>query len=218
MIQLVSGVGNGKTTACVVSYAALLAGQAFNDAPPCVCPVIRNLSIRLNDSTWWASDEERTRKLTPLAARIIGSASTPEVVQKRIRLCVLTAARVFAASAMDSVNLPKHAAKLRTIADDATFEEIQIPNQGKGAAKMRVEAPLRQIPSIRINATKTEAGREALGAYHEKKDEKRLIGLGPNHDWASHGADAFGLACVAYEEPQAAMRERSRPRAAGYVV
>ena len=35
----------------------------------------------------------------------------------------------------------------------------------------------------------------------EKKDEARGIGLGPEHDWSSHGADAFGLMCVAYEEP-----------------
>jgi phage terminase large subunit len=40
-----------------------------------------------------------------------------------------------------------------------------------------------------------------MGWYHEKRDEARNIGLGPEHDWASHGADAFGLMCVAYEEP-----------------
>ena len=38
--------------------------------------------------------------------------------------------------------------------------------------------------------------------YHEKKDEVRNIGLGPEHDWASHGADAFGLMCIVYEEPR----------------
>jgi phage terminase large subunit len=54
-----------------------------------------------------------------------------------------------------------------------------------------------------FNAETTEAGREALGFYHEKRDEARGIGLGPEHDWSSHGADSFGLGCVAYEEPQA---------------
>lgn len=37
------------------------------------------------------------------------------------------------------------------------------------------------------------------------------MGLGPSHDWSSHGADAFGLMCVAYEapgEPRAARRRR----------
>ena len=45
------------------------------------------------------------------------------------------------------------------------------------------------------------AGREALGFYHEKRDEVRGVGLGPEHDWSSHGADSFGLMCVCYEEP-----------------
>ena len=47
----------------------------------------------------------------------------------------------------------------------------------------------------------TEAGRDALGFYHEKKDEQRDVGLGPEHDWSSHAADAFGLMAIAYEEP-----------------
>jgi phage terminase large subunit len=45
------------------------------------------------------------------------------------------------------------------------------------------------------------SGRDALGYYHEKKDEQRDVGLGPEHDWSSHAADAFGLMAIAYEEP-----------------
>jgi phage terminase large subunit len=86
---------------------------------------------------------------------------------------------------------------------DAGFETEVVPNQGKGAAKMRIESARRLFPSIWFNASTTEAGREALGWYHEKKSsDDRNIGLGPEHDWSSHGADAFGLMCVAYEEPQ----------------
>lgn len=83
----------------------------------------------------------------------------------------------------------------------AGFETQVVPNQGKGAAAARIEAGRRMFPRIWFNAGTTEAGREALGAYHERKDEARNIGLGPEHDWSSHGADAFGLMCVAYEEP-----------------
>lgn len=82
-----------------------------------------------------------------------------------------------------------------------------IPNQGRGAAKLRIEAAKRLFPSIWFNAETTEGGRDALGWYHEKKDDKRNIGLGPDHDWSSHGADAFGLMCVAYEIPQKAKEE-----------
>lgn len=85
----------------------------------------------------------------------------------------------------------------------AGFDVEVIPNQGRGAAKMRVEAARRLFPSIWFNEDTTEGGRDALGWYHEKIDEERSIGLGPEHDWSSHGADAFGLMCVAYEMPKA---------------
>lgn len=86
---------------------------------------------------------------------------------------------------------------------EAGFDVQTVKNQGKGAAMRRVEAGRRLFPSIWFNEATTTAGVEALGAYHERKDEKRDIGLGPEHDWASHGADAFGLMCVFYEEPTA---------------
>jgi phage terminase large subunit len=86
---------------------------------------------------------------------------------------------------------------------EAGFSVRVIPNQGAGAAKMRIECARRLFPRIWFNADTTEPGRDALGWYHEKKsDDDRGIGLGPNHDWSSHAADAFGLMCVAYEEPQ----------------
>lgn len=85
----------------------------------------------------------------------------------------------------------------------AGYKVTVIPNQGKGAAKMRVEAGRRLFPSMWFNEATTEGGRDALGWYHEKKDEERGIGLGPDHDWSSHSSDAFGLMCVAYEEPKA---------------
>lgn len=89
-----------------------------------------------------------------------------------------------------------------------------IPNQGQGAAMMRIEAGRRVFPRVWFNcgpcksgdgktiADATEAGRDSLGYYHEKKDQHRDVGLGPNHDWSSHGADSFGLMAVCYEVPK----------------
>lgn len=85
---------------------------------------------------------------------------------------------------------------------DAGYDVEVIPNQGKGAAKMRVEAARRMFPAIWFDEETTLAGREAIGWYHEKKDEIRGVGLGPEHDWSSHGSDAFGLMCVVYEQPR----------------
>jgi phage terminase large subunit len=84
----------------------------------------------------------------------------------------------------------------------AGYKVTVVKNQGRGAASMRIEAARRLFPSMWFNEAKTEGGRAALGWYHEKRDEARGIGLGPDHDWSSHAADSFGLMCVAYEEPK----------------
>lgn len=79
---------------------------------------------------------------------------------------------------------------------DAGFVVEVVPNQGAGAALQRIEAVRMMFPRVRFNAETTEGGREALGWYHEKRDENRGIGLGPEHDWSSHAADAFGLVAL----------------------
>lgn len=84
----------------------------------------------------------------------------------------------------------------------AGFTVTVVPNQGKGAAMARIERTRELFPQIRFHAETTEAGRLALGWYHEKRDQERGIGLGPEHDWSSHGADSFGLGCIVYEEPK----------------
>lgn len=90
---------------------------------------------------------------------------------------------------------------------DAGFEVEVVKNQGKGAAMMRVEAARRLFPSMWFDKDKCSAGLDAIGWYHEKRDDERNIGLGPNHDWSSHGADAFGLVAVAYELPKASSKD-----------
>jgi phage terminase large subunit len=92
------------------------------------------------------------------------------------------------------------AVSYRTAFEQLGYTVVVIPNMGRGAAKTRIEATRRLFPSFWFNADTTESGRAALGWYHEKRDETREVGLGPNHDWASHGADAFGLISIDYTE------------------
>jgi phage terminase large subunit len=88
---------------------------------------------------------------------------------------------------------------------DAGFAvEPPVKNQGRGAAMMRIEALRRLGPQLWFNDATTEAGREALGFYHERKDDARNIGLGPEHDWSSHAADALGLMAICWEQPDQA--------------
>lgn len=74
----------------------------------------------------------------------------------------------------------------------------------------RVDEGRRLFGAMWFNEATTEAGIEALGWYHEKRDADRGIGLGPEHDWASHSADAFGLMCVAHQPPKAKKKPETK--------
>jgi phage terminase large subunit len=91
-----------------------------------------------------------------------------------------------------------------------------VPNQGKGAARQRIEAVRRWLPACWFNEEKTAPGLEALGWYHEKRDEARGIGLGPEHDWSSHAADAFGLMAICAEQLFEVARPKTQQSAAMY--
>lgn len=89
----------------------------------------------------------------------------------------------------------------------AKFTVEVVPNQGTGAAIARMNAARRMFPAVWFNNGPTNdkddatlAGREALAYYHEKRDDERDIGLGPDHDWSSHTSDAYGLMAVVYEQ------------------
>jgi phage terminase large subunit len=83
---------------------------------------------------------------------------------------------------------------------DAGFNARSMENAGAGAATARIEAVRRVFPQVWFNEATTSGGRDALGWYHAKQDEKRGIDLGPDHDWSSHAADAFGLMATDYAQ------------------
>ena len=66
----------------------------------------------------------------------------------------------------------------------------------------RIEAAHRLFPKMYFDEERCAAGLECLGAYHPNKDDARDVDLGPEHDWASHAADAFGLMAITYEDPR----------------
>ena len=103
-----------------------------------------------------------------------------------------------------------HDVSFQSALEAAGFDVEVVPNQGAGAARIRIEAVRRLFPSIWFNEETTAAGRDALAWYHEKRDEERLIGLGPAHTWASHGSDAFGLLAIVYEPPAVMPAQRRR--------
>ena len=95
---------------------------------------------------------------------------------------------------------------------DAGFQVEVCRNLGTGAAMKRVNAARRIFPRVVFNRATTEAGREALGWYHEKRHEERDAGLGPEHDWSSHSADAWGeMAVDVLERPKSSANKWSKP-------
>lgn len=93
----------------------------------------------------------------------------------------------------------------------AGFKTKIVSNRGAGAVMQRIHTARRILPKTRFNAATTEAGRDALACYAEKWDEDRNVGLGPEHNWASHAADAFGEMACDYEEPRKTIAD-VRPR------
>lgn len=77
-----------------------------------------------------------------------------------------------------------------------------IPNQGPGAAKNRIERVRQLGPKMKFDEHRCEPLLERLAWYHEKLDENKRFGLGPDHDWSSHGADAEGLLAICWEPPE----------------
>ncbi len=99
----------------------------------------------------------------------------------------------------------------------AGFNVTVIPNQGAGAAMRRIKATQTAFPFMWFDEVKCEAGLEALGWYHEKKDEVRDIGLGPDHDWSSHCCDAAGMTAIVYDLESKSENPKLRGRS-GYSV
>jgi phage terminase large subunit len=93
----------------------------------------------------------------------------------------------------------------------AGFDVTVIKNQGSGAATHRIEALRRLFPQCWFNEPKCSGGLDALGWYHEKRDENRNIGLGPEHDWSSHCCDAAGMAAIVAEDIFDEVNRRKAP-------
>ena len=86
-----------------------------------------------------------------------------------------------------------------------------VPNQGKGAATSRIEIMRNNFHRMRFDS-KCDPGMKSLAWYHEKIDQDRRIGLGPNHDWASHSCDAVAIAPITFKTPKIQKPKGIKPR------
>ena len=78
----------------------------------------------------------------------------------------------------------------------------------------RINAGRKTIPLAKFDATRCAKGLEALREYKAEWDEEaRTFKRTPNHDWASHAADAWGYLSVDGTTRPSRRRKRTTTRA-----
>jgi hypothetical protein len=122
-IVLVRGAGTRESNElCVMTLAALIAGEQHTDRPVCACPVLSAMAIRLNDGPWWSSDKERTELLAPLAPKLVGTRADAGVELLRAKVLVDLALHTLVPDALES------AARVHTSADHAAALRMAATN------------------------------------------------------------------------------------------
>jgi hypothetical protein len=99
---------------CLMEAVAFIAGEKHSDRPECACPVLSAFGRNLNDRMGRGAEGDalRAKYLAPLAEKIAGTRSTPEVEQKRAYLIADRAVRLFTSSALESAGLGGDAERL----------------------------------------------------------------------------------------------------------
>lgn len=117
---------------------------------------------------------------------------------------------------IDHVYLP-HDARAKTFASKFTvveqfaqaFECSVVP---KSTLQDRINAARMVIPRCAFHIDACARGLEALRAWAFKwDDERKVFGAEPEHNWASHGADAFSYGAQAVRELVTVIKPRERP-------
>jgi len=121
-----AGVGDGKTTMCVMAQAAcidaLRKGKTLKtptDEMECACPVLRRMAIRLNDAKWWKDNAERTELLRPIIPLLLDSRGDRALTERRAFLVADHSVRVITPLRMEWIieNRPKQNSKLQPCLD-----------------------------------------------------------------------------------------------------
>jgi hypothetical protein len=94
---------------------------------------------------------------------------------------------------------------------DATITVRIVDDTGE-AAEDGVNAGRKTIPFARFDKTRCAQGLEALRSYRTKWDEKaRAFKKTPDHNWASHGADAWRYLSLSWHAPMREAEPEKRP-------
>jgi hypothetical protein len=125
---------------CAMEWVAYLAGERHSDQPQCVCPALREFTIRVND----AMPDELRQKLRPYLARMIGTAGDGRAPWRSYRL-VDWVAREVAPLTMEATGRSDLARELRDLPPVDGFATAQIAAERlRRAAGIASLGPLRR--------------------------------------------------------------------------
>jgi hypothetical protein len=185
-----NGVGNGTKTACVNSLAVLMDADRrglsreqalgeFSDNSSCICPVIRRLSIRINDrSAYWPNKDEATAWMHATAPRLLDTKGSVKLTRKRAYLCADAAVREIATYYFDRLaerkpEFREWADKLRAcdpVVDTRTSRAAQaVANEARKAADAYADAAA--AAAAAVDAV------DAYAAYADAANKHMILAL-----------------------------------------
>ena len=122
-VHLSSGAHNASDNKwCALEAVAYITGEPHSDHPSCVDPVIAAFGRAWNDGL---PDEDRDRLLKPFLLRMVGTASTPEIQDRRAFMAADWAVRVFTPAWLRLASLHDDATALEALPEMLSVELCQ---------------------------------------------------------------------------------------------
>jgi len=111
--ELLSGAHepNSEGQMCVMEAVAYVAGEEWSDSPACASPVIAAFMRSWNDSL----DQEGRQRLKPYIPKLVGTAASQEVEERRSFMAGDWQVRVFTPAWLELAGVTEEAAALREL-------------------------------------------------------------------------------------------------------
>ena len=162
-IKLVSGIGSPDTGGCWMAAISVYSGDSWSDHPDCVCPIIRQLCISINDSI--SSDEARGRIIGPVLLLPVGTATDDKSVNDARRWHLIDAAvRRFAPHALRSAGLADEADSLEGLPEVTAANAANAARAAANAANAANAASAAANAAYAADAAARAAARAAADA------------------------------------------------------
>ena len=178
---------------CLMEAVALFAGEEHTDRPACVCPVLTNFGISLNDRM----NTVNRQKLKRLIPRLVGTRNE-SLENRRAEFLADRALRLFlpialrhAGDAMEKANLEEHAISLR----QCVAQMESLPAGYSATAAAAATAAAREAATATAAAWAAEAWEAARAAMAAA--EAARAAMAAAEAWAAEAWEAARAAAAA---------------------